>query len=1287
MAIQSTSSLDTGQGCSLPPPNTKEFKQGGGPFLCSGMIVMLLLNQLFNLITLLMYLIPILAHGDYNYLAHLVVSLPPTGVGFLMATQNVMSAGQVGIPYPPGPAAGVTSSKMHLTGQPTSRVAPPAVPAGSPPLPRSPPQLLWLHLVPGPSAHTTCPTPLLLIRHPDHDLSLKNIIGGFRVVTGTWSGGCGAGNGWVFSFPPPNTQEFKLGGGPSCSPGTPSHDSYSVSNSLSISMFSTIYWTEECMMPTFSRSTCLWSEHSILDSSLYNFNNGRVPMSIVRGLINLICQVQGPTTEMILSSSFLACCLTGFLDSFLVSIISSSIHASSVRRLTGEVGDQLTRLSNTFSVVVTPFAIKWSAVSTARTAWHPSKVSIQSSPCPSSTSGLSHPPSLCYLSGSEQRHLLKGYAAPSPPKVVFNQSGIHLANGAHVYHHHAAHHFPTYKLLNKAKHALNGNRHRLGIKACSWNCNRGLLDEHGHATAKVAEINNFLLSHSVNLMAVIEAGIHGANSLTIRRTPMTDTSIHRELSIPGYKILLPDTWHAYGTARILLYVMLDIHAKVISTPTQITDLPIVSVTAKRGAEAKTIFNFFYREFTGGVSGLRTAESQVDRLTRMLAHWSELDALGFDMVTLGDMNLCYTKWTELGCQSQALIDLVKASQLTCTLEQLVNVTTRSQLIGDDVITSTIDHVYTNCGDRLTEPEVIPVGDSDHLGIVVCKIINTLAPAPQSIRLRDYKNAEIPALLNDVASQGINELIMSITDLDEAASTFKREVGFYLTKYAPVKVMTLKKSNKPFVSDETKDLISKKRSAWLQFKHTRDPLAHARFKSLAKSVKAAINANRNTWLSKDLDSGSTTKQSWAKAKLLLGQDRSPSPKTINSNTGPVTDPKRIADLFASHYINKYSTLRSGCTMEPSKCPVDRVSEWLESRGMSPPPLILKPVDELKIVTALAKLKPGKMLPSDDIDGHGLLLVAPLLLPAIQHIVNLSITTGTFASVWKEQVIHPHHKKEDKDCLDNYRPVSDTVKLGLLTEHIVHEQLTAHFHLHNLFHSNHHGSLASHDTATALIQANTFCLEAAEAKKLAATLLIDQTAAFDLVDQSILMGKLEVYGCTSNTKSWFQSYLADRGLRVQVGSVRSHKVALGPYGVPKGSVLGSTIYVISENDLPSASSESSTEQTIAYVDDTSDQVAADTPDELMAKLQMRADNVAFWLKDNRIILLRQKLSSSSQLTLDSGMPELSTPSLLSCSVIPRSVPLLVSGCWELPSAKKCPGCPIFGEKLGGERETNRS
>ena len=198
---------------------------------------------------------------------------------------------------------------------------------------------------------------------------------------------------------------------------------------------------------------------------------------------------------------------------------------------------------------------------------------------------------------------------------------------------------PDRKLFNKRQHATNGNRHHLGIKSCTWNCNRGLLDSKGRATDKVSEIHQFMLANMIDIMALNEAGIHGPRSHTIRATPMSDTSLHRELALPGYRILLLESWSKHDTARIMVYVRAEINTSTIQTQTHTADLPVISFTARKGAEAKTAFTFYYREFTGGVSGIRTQEAQAERLSCLLAHWEEVGRLGLDLVHMGDMNLC------------------------------------------------------------------------------------------------------------------------------------------------------------------------------------------------------------------------------------------------------------------------------------------------------------------------------------------------------------------------------------------------------------------------------------------------------------------------------------------------------------------------------------------------------------------------------------------------------------------------------------------------------------------------
>ena len=125
-------------------------------------------------------------------------------------------------------------------------------------------------------------------------------------------------------------------------------------------------------------------------------------------------------------------------------------------------------------------------------------------------------------------------------------------------------------------------------------------------------------------------------------------------------------------------------------------------------------------------------------------------------------------------------------------------------------------------------------------------------------------------------------------------------------------------------------------------------------------------------------------------------------------------------------------------------------------------------------------------------------------------------------KMQHVLPLHKKNDTMDGNNYRPVSHIIELGKSVVYVVHEQVYNHFKDHKLFHSNHHGFLGHHSTATALIQLFDIWLSAAENKELSAALLLDLYAAFDIVDHQILLRKLATYNFSADSVKWFQSYL---------------------------------------------------------------------------------------------------------------------------------------------------------------------
>ena len=85
----------------------------------------------------------------------------------------------------------------------------------------------------------------------------------------------------------------------------------------------------------------------------------------------------------------------------------------------------------------------------------------------------------------------------------------------------------------------------------------------------------------------------------------------------------------------------------------------------------------------------------------------------------------------------------------------------------------------------------------------------------------------------------------------------------------------------------------------------------------------------------------------------------------------------------------------------------------------------------------------------------------------------------------------------------------------------------------------------------------------KKLPFSIFLELSKAFDTLDHSILLSKMQFYGIKGTALSWFNSYLTNRIQYVDFDGVLSSNMVLST-GVPQGSILGPLLFIIYMNDV---------------------------------------------------------------------------------------------------------------------------
>ena len=261
----------------------------------------------------------------------------------------------------------------------------------------------------------------------------------------------------------------------------------------------------------------------------------------------------------------------------------------------------------------------------------------------------------------------------------------------------------------------------------------------------------------------------------------------------------------------------------------------------------------------------------------------------------------------------------------------------------------------------------------------------------------------------------------------------------------------------------------------------------------------------------------------------------------------------------------TLLNKLPVSKNRFGLESVQKYYSNLNIVPGSFGFELVSSDDIYKIITQINPNKASGIDNISGKFLIDGAELLANPICQIVNLSMISR-FPKECKMAKVKPLHKKGAKTNPQNYRPISLLPLISKVIERIVLDQVNKYLMAHSILFKYQSGFRSSHSVNTCLSQLSNQILTGFDSNKSTGMVLIDLQKAFDTLDHKILLSKLKILGFNEKTVEWFSSYLTNRNFKIKLANSYSDLGTLD-YGVPQGSILGPTLFLLYVNDMKSA------------------------------------------------------------------------------------------------------------------------
>ena len=644
------------------------------------------------------------------------------------------------------------------------------------------------------------------------------------------------------------------------------------------------------------------------------------------------------------------------------------------------------------------------------------------------------------------------------------------------------------KYRNFVARMINGNKKEKGIQIIHWNKGPSFLEN------KFNEIEAVISDHKPHMLGLSEANLRAVHDKT--NVQLGDYSLHTAQTLEN-----PDQL----VSRVVVYTH---NSLVVKRRYDLEDQNISSIWLEVGLprKRKILVCNAYREWkhlyqADNSSG--SMKAQQERWGKFLDQWERALNENREVIVGMDANIDFLKWTSdsLPANIHTLVTDLFSRIFPLGVSQVVTTPTR---LWPGQSSSGLDHLYTNNPEKLSQVHTELAG-SDHKLLKVTRFAKSVKRSSRYVRKRCYKDFDETEFRKKVSELSWFELYLC-DDVEKAVHLLTSNINRVLDQFAPVRTVQMRSRYAPWLSSETKAIMKERDAAQVQASYSNHPDDWRLFRNLRNTVTKRMRNEKASWERQRLDHAENTSTNlWRNIKGWLNWKSSGPPTQLFAEGSLITSPKGLATTMNRYFISKVNRLRQGIPDNNSD-PLELLRQTMSRRNCS---LHLRPVHPDEILKIITNLQNSKSTGLDYIDTYTIKLIAHDILPAITHIVNLSIRDGIFPRSWKSAKVVPLLKKDDPLNPKNYRPVALLPVLSKILERAVFQQLVGYLDHNGILHPNHHGSRKGHSTATALIQMYDVWTKAVDEGNMVGVMMIDLSAAFDMVDHGILLAKLEILG----------------------------------------------------------------------------------------------------------------------------------------------------------------------------------